>query len=207
MESRDRSLYRAIAPVSSRDEREDGSAVVLYQLGTKFVDNDYSIPEESKDVMYYALAVGHHTGVIDCFEERLRCPLAVFEQAVGMLGEEAARYKLEGIVRSGEIQIDKSHLPVLLPAVRTACCMPQAAGGGLRAASGELREACGNAQAEADGSEVSEAAAPAGKVEVPAKGACAEATDAEQWLLAFKEMLDRLAQDGAAYIMGRMRET
>ena len=65
MESRDRSLYRAIAPVSSRDEREDGSAVVLYQLGTKFVDNDYSIPEESKDVMYYALAVGHRTGVVD----------------------------------------------------------------------------------------------------------------------------------------------
>lgn len=39
--------------------------MVLYQLGTKFVDNDYSIPEESKDVMYYALVVGHRTGVVD----------------------------------------------------------------------------------------------------------------------------------------------
>ena len=65
MESSDRSLYRSTAPVSSRDERKDGPAVVLYQLGTKFVDNDYSIPEESKDVMYYALVVGHRTGVVD----------------------------------------------------------------------------------------------------------------------------------------------
>lgn len=93
--------------------------VVFYQLSRKFVDDDRSIPEESAEVMYYALSVGHHTGVIDCFDERLSCPLDVYREVVELLPEgSGARYKLEGVLRSGEIQVDASHLPVLDEPVR-----------------------------------------------------------------------------------------
>ncbi len=109
--------YRANAPVCEADRRACQAEVVFYQLSTKFVDDARSIPENTQDVLYYTLAVGHHTGVIDCFEEKLRCPLEAFMQAAALLGDEAARYKLEGLVRGGEIQIDKSHLSVLLPSV------------------------------------------------------------------------------------------
>ncbi len=93
---------------------------VFYQLGRKFVDDAREIPEESADVLYYTLAVGHHTGVIDCFEEVLRCPMAVYEGVCKLLPAGDARYKLEGILRSGEIQVDKTHVEKLDEPVRAA---------------------------------------------------------------------------------------
>ena len=110
--------YRADSAVSARDAGAAEPQVVFYQLTRKFVDCENSIPEESQDVMYYTLAVGHHTGVIDCFEERLRLQLADFERAVALLGPGDARYKLEGIMRHGEIQIDATHVGYLYPAVK-----------------------------------------------------------------------------------------
>lgn len=84
----------------------------------KFVDSAASIPEDVQDVMYYTLSVGHHTGVIDCFESALEVPLANYERIVALVDDETARYKLSGIMRFGEIEIDKTHVPALLPALR-----------------------------------------------------------------------------------------
>ena len=108
-------LNLATAAVSARDAAAREPEVVFYQLTRKFVDNAKSIPDEAADVMYYTLAVGHHTGVIDCFEERLRCTVKTYEQAMALFEEGGdARYKLEAITRSGEVQIEQRHLPVLL---------------------------------------------------------------------------------------------
>lgn len=113
-------LNKATAAVSARDAAATCPEVVFYQLTRKFVDNEKSIPDEAKDVMYYTLAVGHHTGVIDCFEEKLRTPLSVYESVLAKLPEGDARYKLEGILRSSEIQIEQHHLQTLLPCVQEA---------------------------------------------------------------------------------------
>lgn len=103
-----------------RKGRSDSTAqVVFYQLCTKFVDNEREIPKEAEDVMYYTLAVGHHTGIIDCFSEKLRCSKDVYRNIVEMFPTGSdARYKLDGINRHGEIQVDKTHLAVLDPAVK-----------------------------------------------------------------------------------------
>ena len=100
------------------DTSDTEPQVVFYQLSSKFVDTEKDVPDEAQEVMYYTLAVGHHTGVIDCFTEKLRCPLSLYRDIVALFPEGGdARYKLEGILRSGEIQVDQSHLPILKPAV------------------------------------------------------------------------------------------
>lgn len=97
-----------------------GSTVEFRKLTRKFVDSASSIPEESTDVLYYTLAVGHHTGVIDCFERALAMPVGAYEKMVALMDDEEARYKLAGVLRFGEIEIDKSHVGLLLPAARAA---------------------------------------------------------------------------------------
>jgi hypothetical protein len=87
------------------------SEVVFYKLSSKFLDSSRDVPESSRDVMYYALAVGHHTGVIDCFSEALRCRLDDYRAFCGFFHDDTqAYYKLTGVERNGEIQLDKSHL-------------------------------------------------------------------------------------------------
>jgi hypothetical protein len=87
------------------------SQVVFYRLSAKFVDNERSVPQKTSDVLYYTLSIGHHTGVIDCFSESFSCSSDVYERIVDLFPPESdARYKLDGIRRKGEIQIDKSHL-------------------------------------------------------------------------------------------------
>ena len=49
--------------------------VVFYELTRKFVETEEDVPQEACDVLYYTLAVGHHTGVLDCFEPRLSVPV------------------------------------------------------------------------------------------------------------------------------------
>lgn len=34
--------------------------VFFYRLSRKFVDEQFDVPEEAKEVMYYSLAIGHH---------------------------------------------------------------------------------------------------------------------------------------------------
>ena len=203
MESNNSALYRANAAVSARDAQLSQPAVVFYQVEKKFVDNDYSIPEQSKEVMYYALSVGHHTGVIDCFAERVRCPLTVYKRALALFASyEQARYKLEGIERTGEIQIDKSHVSMLLPAVR-AVCQGLEGGEGV----GADGAAADGATTSGDGGDGAGSGAEAPGTEAPgAPAGVVEAVNETQFLEAFHTILERLAFDGAAYIMGRMRE-
>lgn len=94
--------------------------VVFYRLSRKFVDTEKSVPGRATDIMYYTLAIGHHTGVIDCFDEAVSCPLPVYEQVCSLVDDEDARYKLAGILRSGEIQVLKSDLPTLVEPLREA---------------------------------------------------------------------------------------
>ena len=93
--------------------------VVFYQLSVKFVDNDREIPEKSREVLYYSLQIGHHTGIIDCLTEKIRCTYDAFIEVVEALPQDSVpRYKLEGIIRHGEIQIDKTHYGSLDPAIK-----------------------------------------------------------------------------------------
>lgn len=95
--------------------------VVFYQLGRKFVDNENSIPKDSSDILYYTLAVGHHTGVIDCFDEKLSCTRPCFERVCSLLPEgDAARSKLEYLLESGEIQVDKESVGKLDEPIKEA---------------------------------------------------------------------------------------
>ena len=83
--------------------------VVFYRLGKKFVDHERSIPEEARSVLYYTLAIGHHTGVIDCLEPRLASSCEVFDAVLEALEPGEARDKLAGIKRFGEIELKKEH--------------------------------------------------------------------------------------------------
>lgn len=97
-----------------------GGRIVVYQLTAKLVDSEIDIPQDAQDIMYYTLSVGHHTGVMDCFSEKLSCSADTFQSILNNMSDSKARMKLEGILRFGEIQIDKSHLAVLKPAVKRA---------------------------------------------------------------------------------------
>lgn len=113
----------AAGAAAAGDEAAEGldgrepDQVVFYELARKFVETEEDIPEDAKDVLYYTLAVGHHTGVMDCFEPRLSVPVAVFDRVVEDLPEGEAKRKLACVRRFGEIQIDKASAPELLGAV------------------------------------------------------------------------------------------
>ena len=59
--------------------------MVVYQVSKRFVDNEDSASDEATSIVYYALGIGHHTGIIDCFEERLRCPMSVFADVLSRI--------------------------------------------------------------------------------------------------------------------------
>lgn len=94
----------------------EADQVVFYELTRKFVETEEDVPKEACDVLYYTLAVGHHTGVLDCFEPRLSCPKDVFFALVDALPEGEARTKFEAIRSFGECQLDKAAVPALLAA-------------------------------------------------------------------------------------------
>lgn len=105
--------YTATKEMSNKKSATTGGDVVFYQVKAKFVDSEKSVPEETKEVLYYTLSIGHHTGVIDCLEEQLRIPKADYEEICKFL-EGEAKYKLEGAIRNTEIQIEKHNLPLLV---------------------------------------------------------------------------------------------
>lgn len=80
--------------------------VVFYELTRKFVETEEDVPQEACNVLYYTLAVGHHTGVLDCFEPRLSVPVDVFYSLVDALPEGEAKTKFEAIRSFGECQLD-----------------------------------------------------------------------------------------------------
>ncbi len=92
--------------------------VAFYRLDRKVVHNEQDIPEEARQVMYYSLAIGHHVGVMDCFSELMVIPAQVYERCLNFLPDGDARRKLEGALRWNEIEINRSHVDELLPALQ-----------------------------------------------------------------------------------------
>jgi hydrogenase-4 component J len=93
------------------------SKVVFYRLSRKIVSNQQAIPEEARQVMYYSLAIGHHVGVMDCLSELCAVPADVYERCLKNLPDGEARRKLEGALTWNEIEINRSHVDELLPAL------------------------------------------------------------------------------------------
>lgn len=94
--------------------------IVIYRLGSKFVNRSEDIPENARQVVYYSLAIGHHVGVLDCFSRLAEIPLQEFQNWVNSLPAGAGRLKLEGVLRYGEIEINRTHVPALLPLLEAA---------------------------------------------------------------------------------------
>lgn len=106
----------AVHTTDKRTARE----VVFYRLGEKFVDHERSIPKDVRSVLYYTLAIGHHTGIIDCLKPRLVTSRKVFADVLALLEPGDAYDKLVGIERFGEIEVKKEHVPALKSAVIAA---------------------------------------------------------------------------------------
>lgn len=94
------------------------SKVFFYALNQKFLDTDKNTPENtpSRQVMYYSLAIGHHVGVIDCFKKTISCNLEQYCSWIGKLTDSQAKRKMEGLLKFGEITIDRTHTHLLKPA-------------------------------------------------------------------------------------------
>ncbi|SQI43983.1 formate hydrogenlyase maturation protein HycH [Leminorella richardii] len=92
-------------------------SVVFYTLNQKFLDSDDDMPEQSQQVMYYSLAIGHHVGVIDCLKTLMHIPTGEYSAWIAQLPEGGeARRKMEGLLKFGEITIDSSHVQLLAKA-------------------------------------------------------------------------------------------
>lgn len=94
--------------------------IIFYQLNAKFLEREEDIPEASKEVMYYSLAIGHHVGVFDCFKPKLKCSRELFDRVIEDLPEGSeARRKLMGVHKFGEITVDVTHVKLLKEAFET----------------------------------------------------------------------------------------
>ena len=91
--------------------------IAFYRLSRKVVNNEQAIPDDARQVMYYSLAIGHHVGVMDCFSELISVPEQQYSGCVQGLPAGEARRKLEGAAKWQEIEINRSHVDELLPAL------------------------------------------------------------------------------------------
>jgi len=94
--------------------------VAIYQLSRKFVNQREDIPDNARQVVYYTLAIGHHVGVLDCFSSIAEIPLEEFTAWLVDLPEGPGRTKLEGVIKWGEIEVNRSHVEMLLPLLETS---------------------------------------------------------------------------------------
>jgi hydrogenase-4 component J len=92
--------------------------IAFYRLSRKIVNNQENIPEDARQVMYYSLAIGHHIGVMDCFSELMVVPAEKYQDCLDRLPDGAGRRKLEGALKWHEIEINRSHVDELLPALK-----------------------------------------------------------------------------------------
>lgn len=100
---------------------------VLYQLTHKFVNTERDIPAAAHQVIYYALAIGHHVGVVDCLQPLAELPMAAYAAWTARLPDGTARHKLEGLLKWGEIEINAGHTADLLPVLEaSAAAEPEA---------------------------------------------------------------------------------
>lgn len=100
--------------------------VVFYQLSRRFVEQGQAVPEPSKQLVYYTLAIGHHIGVIDCFSNGLEMPLGDYRDWIARLPQGEGRRKLEGLLRFGEIEIMALHTSLLRQALDTGIALSEA---------------------------------------------------------------------------------
>lgn len=91
---------------------------VFYRLTHKYVNQEKDIPEDSRQVIYYSLAIGHHVGVLDCFQSLMDLSLEEYRHWVENMPEGDARRKLEGLLTWGEIEINRSHAGQLIPVLK-----------------------------------------------------------------------------------------
>lgn len=91
--------------------------IAFYRLSRKIVNSQEGIPEDARQVMYYSLAIGHHVGVLDCFAELMVVPAGQYKQCLDRLPDGEGRRKLEGVLKWNEIEINRSHVDELLPAL------------------------------------------------------------------------------------------
>ncbi len=94
--------------------------ITFYQLTHKIINRQEDIPESARQVMYYTLAIGHHVGVMDCLSVLVEIPLEAYRQWLARLPEGAGRRKLEGVLRWGEIEINRAHAGELASTLRSA---------------------------------------------------------------------------------------
>jgi len=94
--------------------------VVFYRLSSKFLHPGQKPPADAEQVLYYSLGVGHHVGVIDTFKPIISCGYDSYLAAVAALPAGAARRKLDGLRRFGEIAIDATHTGLLRDALAAA---------------------------------------------------------------------------------------
>ncbi|WP_428444420.1 formate hydrogenlyase maturation HycH family protein [Photobacterium profundum] len=91
--------------------------VYFYSLSRKFVDENYDVPEEAKQIMYYSLAIGHHLGVVDCLNAVLECSGEEYLAWIKGLPEDSEAFrKMQGFLGFGEITIYPEHLNMLASA-------------------------------------------------------------------------------------------
>jgi len=92
--------------------------VLFYCLNKKFVEQQNDIPEHAQQVMYYSLAIGHHVGVIDCFQSVIDCQTAQYKQWICHITDYPEAYaKLDRLFKFGEITVDISHVNLLANAL------------------------------------------------------------------------------------------
>ena len=96
--------------------------VVFYELTRKFVETEEDVPQEACDVLYYTLAVGHHTGVLDCFEPRLSVPVNVFYSLVDALSASSTRRRCRRCSRPA-MRCSTSVVFAVLPRPASRCSM------------------------------------------------------------------------------------
>lgn len=82
--------------------------VEFHRLGAKMVENANEIPDDSADIMYYTLNVGHHTGIIDMFDIAKTIPLDFYKKVVCAMQVEDAKKKLQGVIDFSEIEVNKA---------------------------------------------------------------------------------------------------
>jgi hydrogenase-4 component J len=101
---------------------------IFYQLTQKYVNTDKDIPEDAQQVVYYSLAIGHHVGILDCFQSLMEIPLDEYRNWAAQMPEGKARHKLEGLLNWGEIEINRSHATDLIPVLKDSRPKMDAAG-------------------------------------------------------------------------------
>jgi formate hydrogenlyase maturation protein HycH len=93
--------------------------VKFFKLYKKFVDENNDTPEV-RQLKYYALAIGHHIGVVDCFSPVMDIEKEDYFNWIRKLPQGKARRKLEGLAKWGELEINREHVALLSSALSEA---------------------------------------------------------------------------------------